>query len=59
MKYTQDQLKSLILAILQSMPKGDEDRAADAIVEIIKQDREDTANQLEKILNATKETPND
>jgi hypothetical protein len=40
MIYTPEELKKLILPILQSMPKGDEDRAADAIVEIVKQDRE-------------------
>lgn len=40
MIYSTDELKTLILLILQSMPKGDEDRVADAIVEIIKQDRE-------------------
>lgn len=59
MKYSLEQLKSLILPILKSMPAGDEDRVADAIVEIIKQDREDTANKIEKIINATPETPND
>lgn len=35
MKYTKDELKSLILPILTSMPKGDEERAANAIVELI------------------------
>lgn len=40
MIYTPKQLKSLILPILQSMPVGDEDRVADAIVEIINQDRQ-------------------
>lgn len=38
--YSPEELKGLILPILQSMPKGDEDRVADAIVEIIEQDRE-------------------
>lgn len=37
---TLQELKQVILPILQSMPKGDEDRVADAIVGIIKQDRE-------------------
>jgi hypothetical protein len=40
MIYNETELKSLILPILQSMPKGDEDRVADAIVKIIKEDRE-------------------
>lgn len=56
MIYTLDELKSLILPILQSMPikgrveqkgnewtfivEGDAGPAADAIIEIIKQDRE-------------------
>jgi hypothetical protein len=38
--YSPVELKAFILPILQSMPKGDEDRVADAIVEIIEQDRE-------------------
>lgn len=40
MKYSLTELKQLILPILESMPKGDEVRVADAIVEIIKQYRE-------------------
>lgn len=40
MIYSTDELKTLILPILQSMPKGDEDRVADAIVRIIVEDRE-------------------
>lgn len=40
MIYTEQQLKELILPILQSMPVGDEERAAESIVQIIVQDRE-------------------
>jgi len=40
MIYSETELKTLILPILQSMPKGDEDRVADAIVRIIVEDRE-------------------
>lgn len=39
MIYTLEQLKTIILPILESMD-GDCERVADAIVEIIKQDRE-------------------
>jgi hypothetical protein len=42
MKYTHEQLKSLILPILLSMPKGDEERAADAIVDLINQNENAT-----------------
>lgn len=40
MIYSLNQLRILILPILQSMPFGDEDKAADAIVELFRQDRE-------------------
>lgn len=40
MIYSETELKSLILPILQSIPKGGEDQAADAIVRIIIEDRE-------------------
>lgn len=40
MIYTPEQLKQLILPMLKSMPKGDEDRVADAMVKIIIEDRE-------------------
>lgn len=40
MTFTLQELKTMIIPILETMPKGDEYRVADAIVEIIRQDRE-------------------
>lgn len=40
MIYTLEELKALVLPMLRSMDKGQEEAVSDAIVDIIRQDRE-------------------
>jgi hypothetical protein len=51
MKYTLDELRTIIKPMIESLPP---DQAADAVVEVIRQDREALANKIEHILEGGK-----